>query len=252
MGIMRQRSPPDLPLYRLKALSGLPINAFVQSLFWSPKDPQQKLTRLPIDTRRSRRLPSWSWVGWKGAVQISTEWRDVAALKVDIIDAANIVCNTYNHRVHFEPILYKVMAQLQVVLHLVADTWPCTVEIRRHGSELKYLVKTDYDWKRSSDEHLTVESTPDAIVPELGDDYQNLRQKARPLFKPKVEPTWPEISRPEEFTADSTFELIALPSVSSQLIVIQHFKEFAERIGWVPNRNIVGDLKPEQKYIRLG
>ena len=90
-GILRQLSPQRLSVEHLNALSGLPKNGFIQSLYWLASDERDQLIRLPLDARGSRYLPSWSWAGWKGAVRMDTDGDFNRSEKISIVDAANIV-----------------------------------------------------------------------------------------------------------------------------------------------------------------
>lgn len=60
--------PLDLDEQRKVALSGFPLTCFVYALFWTHLDPNGRADhmyeRIQYDARRSRKLPSWSWVGW--------------------------------------------------------------------------------------------------------------------------------------------------------------------------------------------
>jgi hypothetical protein len=103
------------------ALSGLLKKHFAQSLAWC-HTPSARSTdwhttprRIHQNHRRTRCLPSWSWVGWTERVS----FMDCAMEKeCEIMDEANIVCNLAGTTWNVGPALCKRTRMLCVTLHL--------------------------------------------------------------------------------------------------------------------------------------
>lgn len=73
-------------------LGGLPFDCFQQALCWLPLPSSSRRfpTRIPTDKLRRRRLPSWSWVGWSGAIRYYLDL-DGACPMPQILDEQNIL-----------------------------------------------------------------------------------------------------------------------------------------------------------------
>ena len=74
--------------------SGIPVAMMSEALFWNfPWTQNEKHnSRVPYDTRRSRFLPSWSWVGWTGKVSMrhETSTKDSNS-RFELMDENNII-----------------------------------------------------------------------------------------------------------------------------------------------------------------
>lgn len=103
------------------ALSGLLKKHFAQSLAWCHSPPARSTDshttprRIHQNHRRTRCLPSWSWVEWAERVS----FMDCAMKKeCEITDEANIVCNLADTTWNVGPALCKRTRMLCLTLHL--------------------------------------------------------------------------------------------------------------------------------------
>jgi hypothetical protein len=222
-GILRQLQPQTMSSEHIDALSGLLFKDFFASLLWYALPPWRqrrerltKTTRLHLDARGRRHLPSWSWVGWEGRITMDPLKFDVphdtnrhldymavnqtGLPSITIVDAANIVCHTLFSPTDFQHRLCEATAPLQVTLHLWVKTWPCTLAPKaQHGSDTVYTVEP-----------------------------QGMKSEAQ-----KSEHDENEVILPDGVDANSKFELLCLDDRLLHYILVREVDSFFERVGLV-------------------
>lgn len=116
----------------LQTLSGFPTQYFSHALRWESSDPAH---RISMDTLKSRRLPSWSWVGWTGHIQIPADYmpnEEPKATGAIVMDAANILLDlpsrSKKNPTPRPAITYHgtVETPLTVILHIRGPMARCT------------------------------------------------------------------------------------------------------------------------------
>lgn len=91
MGILSSMHPRVIAQGHIIALAGFHYGFFYSCLLWNFA-PGNMPTRIEMNTRNTRRLPSWSWAGWRGVCKFPDDY-DEPFGSVDILDAANIRLN---------------------------------------------------------------------------------------------------------------------------------------------------------------
>lgn len=127
----RSNSAPAL----LTTLNGLPMQWFYASLMWTSHGHQSvrhsKPVRIQFDELQSRALPSWSWVGWTGQVEIHEQRLSPRTqnITVEVMNKTNIKCDSLVlgelQPWPFKPRPSEIAETDGIVLHL----WTMKVEL---------------------------------------------------------------------------------------------------------------------------
>jgi hypothetical protein len=120
------------------ALCGLPDQWFYQCLLWQPDNRsllRDDHRRVRFDATQGRALPSWSWVGWTGRINLPEyhERKSFPDGTLRILDNANLCCDSLTMGVHQkwqeDPTPCPIDPTEAIVLHLF--TIVIKLEIRR-------------------------------------------------------------------------------------------------------------------------
>ena len=104
LGMYSRFCAPDNTSVAQEACSGLPPQWFYQCLMWKADYrslQESEHARVRFDATQSRFLPSWSWVGWTGRIDLREEVsrERYEGLSVQVIDDRNIVCDCFTNGV---------------------------------------------------------------------------------------------------------------------------------------------------------
>ena len=198
LGLATRVQSSDLPMNHVAALSGLRLEKFAADLQWSHFDPESA-SRISMDARGSRILPSWSWVGWTGKIlaQILTYTSEGTT---KILDKANIEHFVGPTLSDFSPQRCQPTIPLQVIVHLWAPSLPCRLK-----KEPLSPISREYSIQ-VFDEDMNSHNLDTGVI------------------------------LPRGITLARQFELVVLkPRVTSthEALLVRHEQKFAERVGLV-------------------
>lgn len=114
------------------ALSGLPKSIFPVALLWKRMNKAIWMTRVGLDTRKSRVLPTWSWVGSTGAVSYEgVSAYDFEWVRVEEANAVFLKISKQPWDYQIEP--YQPSPLFCVTLHVWTKAQRCRIE-KQHWS----------------------------------------------------------------------------------------------------------------------
>jgi hypothetical protein len=206
----------------IMALSGLSFCDFGKDLLWRPLYPEHA-SRIRIDARSSRFLPSWSWAGWTGQPDYeSWNTQPDTSLKATatVVDEANIKVLFPNGPSDFKIERCEVQSPLHVTLHV----WVLTASAR--------VAQVEKDTERSW--NCSIELIHESNVP-----YKFGSQ----------------IRIPEGVSILSRFEVVALGEWHLGmywLIVTAITEGFAERVGMIQWTDADLPIQQMMKYFKHG
>lgn len=203
--------------------------------------------RIHVDSRGSRYLPSWSWVGWSGSIDyhqtvpfdgvwavwlddLSDDFTEIVSEshgKPITIDAANImVYLAVNAPTDFTPTLISIERPLRVMLHLWVNTCRCDLIVipSTSGQDTPRWLYQPTIWCSKKENLVTLDS--DDLVPKSC-----------------------------ELDLSLEYELMWVDARKDQFIMICHGAFFAERIGILQARKSSSKCQGcpigVGKYVRL-
>ena len=146
IGISERFQPTDTSGDALMALCGLPIDHFTSALCWdfshrgTSSFAADDGMRLAYDARRTRHLPSWSWVGWTGQIFIPDILSNDRTSTTRVVDARNVICGISKLPGNFQPELCEDADVPPVCLHIWAPVAQCRFPLKQPESDTQNTI----------------------------------------------------------------------------------------------------------------
>lgn len=184
-GLAQRFRPPDLSDEFMHALSGLPLQWFWFALAWKEYDPdlwpQASSRRIEWNAIRTRKHPTWSWVGWTGMVTFTgeTEETQFTAFETTLLDPKNIKVAPTRDDLFWD----KWPATLEpllgndhdtITLHLWAKFVPCYL-LQLHDGFIDPFVPV----QSSSSQIIKIETAFRPHSSQEGEVIEDMRQSGR-------------------------------------------------------------------------